>query len=53
MSDSGVVRNELMVEVSKAKEGSHVFDFGWGRPGSNAIEFDGVHGKLSRFYDHS
>ena len=42
-----------MVEVGKAEEGPHVLDFGEGRPGSNAIELDRVHGKLTGFHDHS
>ena len=51
--DGGVVGNEPTVEVGKAKERSYIFDFGWGRPGSNAVEFDRVHGELTGFHDHS
>ena len=53
MGDSGVVGYEPMVEIGEAKEGSYVFDFSWGWPGSDAIEFDGVHGELTGFHDHS
>ena len=53
MSDSRVVGDKLMIEVGKAEEGSHILDFGRGWPGSNAIKFDRVHGKLTRFHDHS
>ena len=42
-----------MVEIGKAKEGIYFLDFGGGWPGSNAIEFDWVHGKLTRFHNHS
>ena len=42
-----------MVEVGKAKEQSYILDFGWGGPGSDSIEFDWVHGELTRFHDHS
>ena len=36
-----------MIEVGKAKEEMHFLDFGGSWPGSNAVEFDQVHGKLS------
>ena len=42
--NGGVVRNEPLVEVGKAKEGLYILDFGGGRPGSNAIKFNRVHG---------
>ena len=42
-----------MVEIGKAKEGSYVIDFGQGWPGSDAIKFNRVHGKLTRFHNHS
>ena len=48
----GIARDELIVEVDKAREGSHVLDFDWGWPGSNPIQLDQVHGELTRFYDH-
>ena len=48
-----IVRDELMVEVGETKEGPHILDLCWGRQGSDAIEFDRVHGELIRFYDHS
>ena len=53
MGDGGVVRDELMVEVDKAEEGSYILDFGWGWPGGNTVELDRVHGKLTRFHNHS
>ena len=42
-----------MVEVSEAKKGLHVPDFGRSQPGSDATKFDWVHGELTRFHDHS
>ena len=49
----GVVMYKLMVEVGKAKKGAHVLDSGWGWPSSNTVELDRVHGKLTRFHNHS
>ena len=51
--DSRVVGYKLTVEISKAQEGLYVLDFGGGQSSGNAIELDWVHGKLTRFYDHS
>ena len=48
----GVVGDELMIEVGKAKEGPYILDFSGGWPGSNAVEFYWVYGKLSRFHNH-
>ena len=42
-----------MVEVGKAEEGLYILDFRGGQPGSNAIEFDRVHDKLTGFHNHS
>ena len=53
MGDVGVVRDELMIKVSKAKKGAYILDFGWGGPAGNAVELDGVHGQLPRFHNHS
>ena len=53
VSDIRVVGNESSVEVSKAEEGAYILDFGGGRPFGNSIKFDGVHGKLTGFDDHS
>ena len=53
VDDSGVVRYEPSVEVGKAQEGLHVLDFGESRPGSDAIKFDWVYSKLTRFHNHS
>ena len=52
-SDVGVVGDESLVEIGKTKEGANIFHFGWCRPTCDAIEFDGVHGQLARFNDHS
>ena len=37
VSDGRVVGDKLTIEVGKAKEGMYFLDFGWSRPGSNAI----------------
>ena len=42
--DSGVVRNEVAVEVGKAKEGAHFPDLSGGRPAGDSIELHWVHG---------
>ena len=49
----GVVGDELTIEVSETKEGSYILDFGRGWPGGNSIKLDQVHGKLTRFHNHS
>ena len=51
--DIGVVRNKASVEVGEAEERSDVFDFLGGGPACNTIQFDRIHGKLSRFHNHS
>ena len=51
--DGGVVRDELTIEVGKAKERSHILDFGQGQPGGDTIEYNRVHDELTRFYNHS
>ena len=53
MGDCGIIKDELMVEVDKVKEGLYFLNFGGNWPGSNAIEFYRVHGKLTRFHNHS
>ena len=53
VGNSRVVRDESTVEVDKAKEGSYIFDFGRGWPGGDAVKFDQVYDKLTRFHDHS
>ena len=40
MSNSGIVRDELMVEIGKAKKGMYFLEFSGDRPGSDAIEFN-------------
>ena len=52
VGDSGVVGDELMVEVGKAKERSYVFDFSEGWPSGNTVKLDRVHGKLSGLQNH-
>ena len=53
VNDSGVVRDKLMIEIGKAKEGLHLLDFGRSWPSSNAIKLDRVHSELTRFHNHS
>ena len=53
MGDCGIVRDKPTVEVGEAKEGLYILDFNWGWPGSDSIQFDWVHGKLTGFYNHS
>ena len=52
MGDGGIVGYEPSAEIGEAEEGSSILDFSRGWPGSNAIKFDWVHGKLSWFYNH-
>ena len=49
----GVVWNEPLIEVGKAKEGLNILHLGGYWPLCNAIEFDRVHGKFTRFDDHT
>ena len=51
--NSGIVGDELTIEIGKAKERTYILDFGWGQPGGHSIKFDRVHGKLPRFHNHS
>ena len=51
--DIGVVGDEPTVEIGKAEEGAYILDFSGGRPFGNSVEFDGVHGELSWFNNHS
>ena len=48
-----VVGDEPVIEVGKAEEGMYFLDFGRGRPHNNTVQFDRVHGELSRFYNHA
>ena len=50
--DIGVIRNESLVEVGKAKEGSNILYLGECGPWCNAINFDRIHGEFTRFNDH-
>ena len=52
MGNSEVVKDKLTVEVDKVKERVYFLHLHGGWPGSNAIKFYWVHGKLSRFHDH-
>ena len=52
-SDIGVVRDEALVEIGEAEERANIFHLGWSRPTCDSIEFDGVHGQLAGFNDHS
>ena len=49
----GVVWNELLIEVDKAKEGSDILHLGGYWPLCNAIKFDRVYGKFTRLDDHT
>ena len=49
MSNSRVVGDEPTIEIGKAEEGVYILDFGRSWPGSDAVEFDWVHDKLTRF----
>jgi len=51
--DVGVVGDEATVEIGKAKEGADILDFLGSGPLGDAIEFDGVHGELTGFDDHT
>jgi len=51
--DIGVVGDESTVKIGKAEEGAYILDFSGGWPFGNSVEFDGVHGELSWFNDHS
>jgi len=51
--DVGVVRNKSPVEVGEAKEQVYILDFGGGWLFGNSVKFDGIHGELARFDNHS
>ena len=52
-SDIGVVGDKPMVEVGESKERTNISHLGWCRPVCDTVEFDGVHGQLAGFHDHS
>ena len=52
-SDIRIVGDEPAVEIGKAEERVNIFYFSWCRPVCDAVEFDGVHGQLAGFHDHS
>ena len=41
-----------MIEVGKAKKGLYTLGSLGHGPASNTVQFDGVHGKLTRFNNH-
>ena len=49
----GVVRNKLMIEVHKSKEGAHSLDRGWGMPVFDGGEFCRVHVNKTLTNNHS
>ena len=51
--DVGVVGNELVVKVHKAKEGAYSLDRGWRVPVSDSSEFRRIHANESLTNDHS
>ena len=42
--NSGVVRDKLTIEISKAEEGLYVLDFGGSQSCGNAIKLHWIHG---------
>ena len=52
-SDVGVVRDEVAVEIGEAKERANIFHLGRSRPIRDSVEFNRVHGQLTRFNDHA
>ena len=52
-SYGGILRYEVSVVVCESKEGVDFFQFSWGRPSRNPIEFDRVHGDFIGSDDHS
>ena len=49
----GVVGNELLVKVHKAKEGAYSLDRGWRVPVSDSSKFHRIHVNKTLAYDHS
>ena len=49
----GVVGNELLVKVCKAKEGVYTLDGGWRMPVSNSRKFRRIHMNEALTNDHS
>jgi hypothetical protein len=47
MGDFGVIVDEAMVKVAKAKEGLNLLDLGRTWPFSNALDFGGIHADVS------
>ena len=50
-SDLGIVLNEMVVEISKSKEGLNVFDFMRFWPILNSLDFVSSHGQTIRRED--
>ena len=49
----GVVGNELLVKVCKAKEGAYSLDGGWRVPVSDSSKFCRIHANETLTNDHS
>ena len=52
-NDVGVVGNEFLVKVCKAKEGVYSFDRGWRVPVPDSSEFCRIHVNETLTNDHS
>ena len=52
-SDVGVIGDEASIEIGEAKERADIFHLGGSWPTGNPIEFNWVHGQLTRFDDHA
>ena len=53
MGNIGVVKNEVVVEVCKAKKGVYILDCRGGRPFGDIIKLDRIHSQLARFDNHA
>ena len=53
VSDIGVIGNEASVEIGEAKERADIFHLGGSWPIGDPIEFNWVHGQLTRLDDHA
>ena len=52
-NDVGVVGNELVVKVCKAKEGAYSLDRGWRMPVSDSSKFHKIHVNKTLTNNHS
>jgi len=48
-----VVGDKSMVEVGEAKKGAYILDLSGGWPFGDSVKLDRIHGKLTRFDNHS